>query len=272
MINNHNITLIGCGRMGGAMLKGWLNSDIQARYTIIEPFGQPDFTKENPDIAYGKEISDVESNIKKSDIIILAVKPQMMIEVCSALKHIIQKNCLILSIAAGQTINNFEDYFGSDQPVIRVMPNTPSAIGQGMSVAVSNPHATNAHKDIVTKMLDCSGKTAWVEDEDLMNAVTAVSGSGPAYIFHLIEAMATAGEHVGLDAETSMILARQTVIGSAALAGSQSDTSATALRENVTSPNGTTAAALDVLMDGRFQDILNAALMAAKKRGEDLAG
>ena len=121
-------------------------------------------------------------------------------------------------------------------------------------------------------MLNCSGKTAWVDDENLMNAVTAVSGSGPAYIFHLIEALASAGEHVGLDKDTAMTLARQTVIGSAALAASEPETTASTLRENVTSPNGTTAAALNVLMDGRFQEILNEALNAAKTRGEELGG
>ena len=121
-------------------------------------------------------------------------------------------------------------------------------------------------------MLNCSGKTTWMNDETLMDAVTAVSGSGPAYIFYLIEALADAGKKIGLEAETAMTLARQTVIGSAALAESEYDTPASQLRENVTSPGGTTAAALDVLMDGRFQEILNEALNAAKKRGQDLAG
>lgn len=252
------------------MLQGWLNSDITATYSIVEPYGQPDFTKSITTIAYGKTVADIKDQIADSDICILAVKPQMMMEVCEALKHVINKNCLILSIAAGQTIANFEDYFGADQPIIRVMPNTPAAIGKGMSVAVPNSYPTNEQKDIVTKLLNCSGKTEWVKDESLMNAVTAVSGSGPAYIFHLIEALAAAGEEVGLEPDLAMTLARQTVIGSAALAGSEADTPAKTLRENVTSPGGTTAAALDVLMDGRFQKILNEALTAAKTRGEEL--
>ena len=258
--------------MGSSMLKGWLNSDINATYNIVEPFGQPDFTIGNDKINYGKAVNDIKSNVENSNICILAVKPQMMMEVCETLKHIIAKDCLILSIAAGQTITNFEDYFGSDQPITRVMPNTPSAIGKGMSVAVSNKNVTTTQKDIVTKMLNCSGKTEWIDDENLMNAVTAVSGSGPAYIFHLIEALAKSGEDVGLNADTAMILARQTVIGSAALADSEASTPASTLRENVTSPGGTTAAALNVLMDGRLQDILNEALNAAKTRGEELGG
>ena len=258
--------------MGGAMLKGWLESDIPATYNIVEPFGQPEFTIGNPKITYGKEVKDIKAEIEDSNICLLAVKPQMMMEVCESLKHIIEDDCLILSVAAGQTIANFDNYFGVDQPIIRVMPNTPAAIGKGMSVAVANPNATDAHKDIVTRMLNCSGKTEWIEDENLMNAVTAVSGSGPAYIFHLIEALAKAGEHVGLESDAAMTLARQTVIGSAALAEKEADTSASTLRENVTSPKGTTAAALDVLMDGRFQVILDEALSAAKKRGEELEG
>ncbi len=257
--------------MGGAMLEGWLKSDIEANYNVIEPFGKPDFISEYSNVKYGEKIDDLNDQITASDICILAVKPQIMMEVCHVLKGLINAGCLILSIAAGQTIGNFENYFGNQQPIIRVMPNTPAAIGKGMSVAVANNSATEAQKKIVTKMLDCSGKALWVDDENLMNAVTAVSGSGPAYIFHLIEALATAGEHIGLDAETSMILARQTVIGSAALAESDPQTHASTLRENVTSPAGTTAAALDVLMDGRFQEILNEALGSAKKRGEELS-
>ena len=272
MSTSYKITLIGCGRMGGAMLKGWLASDIDATYNIVEPYGQPEFTVGNKRITYGKSVKDIKEDVATSDICILAVKPQMMMEVCEALKNIIANDCLILSVAAGQTIGNFENYFGDEQPIVRVMPNTPAAIGEGMSVAVANAHPTKAQKDIVTRMLDCSGKSAWVDDENLMNAVTAVSGSGPAYIFHLIEALADAGEHVGLDADTAMTLARQTVIGSAALAANEAETSASTLRENVTSPNGTTAAALDVLMDGRFQKILNEALTAAKTRGEELGG
>lgn len=258
--------------MGGSMLKGWMNSDITATYNIVEPFGQPEFTIDNDKITYGKSVKDIKSAVEQSDICILAVKPQMMMDVCEALKNIISDECLILSVAAGQTIANFEDYFGAEQPITRVMPNTPAAIGKGMSVAVSNAYVSDSQKDIVTRLLNCSGKTEWINDEELMNAVTAVSGSGPAYIFYLIEALAKAGENAGLASDKAMTLARQTVVGSAALAESDPETPASTLRENVTSPNGTTAAALSVLMDGRFQDILNEALLAAKKRGEELGG
>lgn len=267
----HTITLIGCGKMGGAMLRGWLNSDIDAHYNVVEPYGAPDTGGHDNKVTYAADAQDIKDDIAKSDCLILAVKPQVMGDICAALKPIITQNCLILSVAAGQTIQNFETYFGADQPIIRVMPNTPAAIGKGMSAACPNAHPNEAQKALTTQLLECSGKVEWIADENLMNAVTAVSGSGPAYIFYLIEALASAGENAGLSADTAMALARQTVIGSAALADTDADTPASKLRENVTSPNGTTQAALDVLMDGRMQDIFNEALMAAKTRGEELA-
>ncbi len=271
MQNKYVITLVGCGRMGGAMLRGWLNSDIDAHYVVVEPNGEPEFIKSEERVTFADSAQGIAQSAAQSDICILAVKPQVMKAICEVLAPLISKECLILSIAAGQTIANFENYFGSDQPIIRVMPNTPAAIGKGMSVAVANPHASDEQKALTTQILECSGKAEWIDDEDLMNAVTAVSGSGPAYIFYLIEALAKAGENAGLDQNTAMTLARPTVVGSAALAENDADTPASTLRENVTSPNGTTQAALDVLMDGRMQEIFNEALLAAKKRGEELA-
>lgn len=253
------------------MLRGWLASDIDAQYNVIEPHGAPNFIKDEPRVTYAETVTEIAENLVKTDICILAVKPQVMKDVCAVLKPLITPNCLILSVAAGQNIGNFESYFGEQQPIIRIMPNTPAAIGKGMSVAVANAHPTNEQKDLSTKLLECSGKVEWVEDETLMDAVTAVSGSGPAYIFYLIEALTKAGENAGLDADMAMTLARQTVIGSAALAEQDADTPASTLRENVTSPNGTTQAALDVLMDGRLQEIYNEALIAARERGKELS-
>lgn len=257
--------------MGGAMLRGWLESDINARYVVVEPNGEPDFIKSEPRVTYANNPKDIVDNMLKSNVFVLAVKPQLMKDICEGLKPVICPNCLILSIAAGQTIANFETYFSPEQPIIRVMPNTPAAIGKGMSVAVANAKASEEQKSLTTELLQTSGKVEWVEDEALMNAVTAVSGSGPAYIFYLIEAMANAGEKAGLDADKAMTLARQTVIGSAALAETDADTPASTLRENVTSPGGTTAAALDVLMDGRMQEVFDEALLAARDRGEELS-
>ncbi|MGH1398835.1 MAG: pyrroline-5-carboxylate reductase [Alphaproteobacteria bacterium] len=265
------ITLIGCGRMGGAMLRGWLNSAIDARYIVIEPYGKPDFLDQYDNTLYAPRAEDIADDITKSNLIILAVKPQVMADICAALKPLITAQCQIASVAAGQSIANFENYFSAAQPITRIMPNTPAAIGKGMSGAVSNAHVNEAQKSLITALLECSGKVEWFTEETLMNAVTAVSGSGPAYIFHLIEAMASAGEKLGLSTDQSMALARQTVIGAAALADSEASTPAATLRENVTSPNGTTAAALDVLMDGRMQKIFDEALKAARDRGVELS-
>lgn len=262
------ISLIGCGKMGGAMLRGWLSSGDVAHVDILEPYG---FAR-----APKTEIfTDTAAFIKgahKPDIIVLAVKPQMMAEVCAALKGFAPPHALILSIAAGKTIASFETIFGATQPVVRVMPNTPAAIGKGISVAVANKHVTPAQRETAHALLTAIGMTEWIDDEGLMNAVTAVSGSGPAYVFHLIETLATAGERAGLSPSLSIKLARQTVIGSAALAEADSDLPASKLRENVTSPGGTTAAALEVLMNGELQKIYDRAIGAATERGKELAG
>ena len=271
MKDKYTITLVGCGRMGGAMLRGWLASDINAHYYVIEPNGLPETLSNEPHVTHVDSVTEIAKDLVASDVCILAVKPQVMKEICGVLKPLVTPNCLILSIAAGQTIQNFESYFGNEQPIIRVMPNTPAAIGKGMSVAAANPHASVEHQSLTTKLLECSGKLEWVNDESLMDAVTAVSGSGPAYIFYLIEALAEAGENAGLKPGLAMTLARQTVIGSSALAEYDADTPAAKLRENVTSPGGTTQAALNVLMDGRLQRIYNEALLAARNRGKELS-
>lgn len=211
------------------------------------------------------------TEIPPADIFILAVKPQIMNEVCQTLKDKISKETLVLSIAAGQKIRNFERHFGPDQPVIRVMPNTPAAIGQGISVAVANGNVSSEQREIASTLLNSIGFVEWVENESLMDAVTALSGSGPAYVFHLIEAMAKAGVETGLSPNFAMKLARQTVIGSAALAAAEADTTAEQLRKNVTSPGGTTAAALDILMNGEMQDVFNRALAAATARSKELS-
>ena len=176
----------------------------------------------------------------------------------------------ILSIAAGQSLANFAAYFEPERPVIRAMPNTPAAIGKGMSVAIPNNHATEAHRRIAQNLLSAAGEFLWLESESQMDAVTAVSGSGPAYVFYLMEALAKAATEAGLPEDQAMILARQTVIGSAALA--ERDASPPGLlRRNVTSPGGTTEAALAVLMDGRFEEIMTKAVAAATARSKELS-
>ena len=262
------ISLIGCGKMGGAMLRGWLAAGTVSHVDVLEPSGHT----RAPQTEIFTDLASFTAGARKPDAVILAVKPQVMADVCAALKPFVPPHALILSIAAGKTIASFESIFGASQPVIRVMPNTPAAIGKGISVAVANKHVTTAQRDTAHALLAAAGVTEWIDDESLMNAVTAVSGSGPAYVFHLIETLATAGERAGLSPALSMKLARQTIIGSAALAETDADVPASQLRQNVTSPGGTTAAALEVLMNGELQKIYDRAIAAATERGKDLAG
>ena len=255
------ITLVGCGKMGSALLRGWLAAKISETIYVIEPYGLPDEFS-------GSGVIHTDS-LQDSDVIVLSVKPQIMPDVCAALTP--AKNTLILSIAAGQKIENFRNYFGVDQPIIRAMPNTPASIGKGMTVAVSSGATTSAHRKLTDDLLSVTGLLEWVDDETVMDAVTALSGSGPAYVFALIEMMAHAGEKAGLPGDFSMTLARQTVIGAAALADAEQNTTISDLRKNVTSPGGTTEAALITLMDGKMQKIVTRAILAAAIRSRDLS-
>jgi pyrroline-5-carboxylate reductase len=261
------VALIGCGKMGGAMLRGWLAAGTVDHVDILEPSGHA----RAPKTEIFTDLASFMRGARKPDIVILAVKPQIMGEVCAALKAFVPPAALVLSIAAGKTIASFENIFGASQPVVRVMPNTPAAIGKGIGVAVANKHVTPPQRTAAHGLLSATGMIEWIDDESLMNAVTAVSGSGPAYVFHLIETLAAAGERAGLSPDLSMKLARQTVIGSAALAETDSTVPVAKLRENVTSPGGTTAAALEILMNGDLQKIYDRAIGAATQRGKELA-
>ncbi len=269
-----SLALIGCGKMGSALLRGWLASGHVKHVYILDPGGLPDeFEDEAPTrITFYDKPETFAGARPSASVFVIAVKPQIMDEVCHALKKAISPEALVLSIAAGQPIAKFEGYFGAHQPVIRSMPNTPAAIAQGITVGCPNAHVTPAQKNRAEELLQAVGMVEWVDDEGLLDAVTAVSGSGPAYIFLLIEAMAQAGVKAGLDAGFAMKIARQTVIGSAALAASEEDTPAATLRQNVTSPGGTTAAALSVLMaDDGMQDLFDRAIEAATKRSKELS-
>lgn len=264
-----SVLLAGCGKMGGSLLRRWLADSRFSHITVFEPFSLPDEFS-SPTITHHAAAADLPSGTS-FDLLVLAVKPQTMAEACTTLKPY-AANALILSIAAGTPLSFFETQFGATTPIIRTMPNTPAAIGKGATVAVANAACTAAHKALADTALNGTGLVEWITDESLMNAVTALSGSGPAYVFYLIEALKKAGADIGLPPALAAALARQTVIGAAALAETDAQTSPATLRQNVTSPGGTTAAALEVLMAGEFQDILTRALGAAKKRGEELAG
>lgn len=265
--HNLDILLVGCGKMGGALLEGWLKSGICKSVTVLEPFPLHEKFRNNPIITH---ITDGATIPHNADVMLLATKPQVMDEVCAALQGKIAPDMLVLSIAAGKSIESFARYFGETHPIIRTMPNTPAAIGEGITVACPNKAASETHVSIAHALLLAGGAVEWIEDESLLDAVTALSGSGPAYLFHMIEVLERAGVDIGLPADLSARLARQTVIGSAALAKAESETAPEILRKNVTSPGGTTEAALKILMDGRLEDIYKEALSRARDRGREL--
>ena len=259
------LLLLGCGKMGGALLEGWLADGLSADalYTV-DPSGAPTGAKADH---HAPSLTDL--NCPMPRVVVVATKPQILADVLPALKPFVGEGTVVLSIAAGATVQSFRDVVGQDVAVIRAMPNTPAAIGKGMTVMVGDDLLAH-DMQLAEALMASSGLVRWVEDEALMDAVTGVSGSGPAYVFHMVEAMAKAGVAQGLDADLAMTLARQTIIGAAALLD-QSDESAATLRENVTSPNGTTAAGLSVLMaDDGLIDLMTRTIAAATKRGKEL--
>ena len=248
--------------MGSALLKGWLDAGFK-NITVLDP----NFSDKT--VASVKSAQELAS--KPFDIIVLAVKPQVMTEVFSELRSASVNASLFLSIAAGKSLSFFAEIFGPDLPFIRSMPNTPALIGQGFTAAIGNKAVTAAQKDLAQNLLTPLGQVEWIEDESLMDAVTAVSGSGPAYLFLLIEELAKAAQAQGIPENLAMRMARQTVIGAAALAASQPETPAAELRNIVTSPGGTTEAALRILMshDGLGR-VLQKAVAAAAERSREL--
>ena len=264
------LLLVGCGQMGGALLRGWRARHLAERYAIVEPGpGAAAYAKQADVIAVSA--ADGLPPDLKPDAIVFAVKPQQMGEVLPAYRRFAGGRTLFLSIAAGKTLGFFARQLGAAAPVVRAMPNTPAAIGRGIAVACASRAVAAAQRALAERLLGAVGEVGWVEDEALIDAVTAVSGSGPAYVFLLIECLAKAGVAAGLPEDLALRLARATVAGSGELAR-LSEEPASRLRENVTSPGGTTRAALDVLMapDG-LEPLLTRAVLAATRRSRELA-
>ena len=260
------IVLAGAGKMGGAMLTGWLARGLDPRrVVVIDPFA-PDAIQALG--AIDVRINPAANTIRRVETLVIAVKPQMFREAGPALREL-AGSALVVSIMAGATIAAISEVCGGR--VVRAMPNTPAAIGRGITVAVAADDVSAEQRDTADALLRATGSVEWTRDESLMDAVTALSGSGPAYVFLLAEEMARAGVAAGLPAELAMKLARETVSGSGELLH-RSELDAATLRKNVTSPGGTTAAALDVLMgaDG-FEPLLTKAIAAATKRSKELA-
>ena len=259
------IALAGAGKMGGAMLTGWLAGGLDAnRVMVVEPYPSDDIKAL---AAKGVRLNPKDAGTV--DTLVVAVKPQMFREAGPALKSLVGPSTLVVSIMAGTNIAALEQVCGG--MVVRAMPNTPAAIGRGITVAVAAKNVSAAQRATADALLRATGSVEWVDDEDLMDAVTAVSGSGPAYVFLLAEELARAGVEAGLPADLATKLARETVAGSGELLH-RSDLASATLRQNVTSPGGTTAAALEVLMgnDG-MQPLMIRAIAAATKRSKELA-
>jgi pyrroline-5-carboxylate reductase len=261
------LALAGAGKMGGAMLAGWLAGGLDPRrVVVIEPSPSPEIAAL---AASGIRLNPSAKDTGAVETLVVAVKPQSFREAGAVLKPFAGPSTLVVSIMAGATIASISDVCGG--AVVRAMPNTPAAIGRGITVAVAAGNVSAAQRTVADALLRATGAVEWVDDETLMDAVTAVSGSGPAYIFLLAEELARAGVEAGLPAELATRLARETVAGSGELLR-RSDASSATLRQNVTSPGGTTAAALEVLMapDG-MQPLMIRAIAAATKRSKELA-
>ena len=264
-----SLVLVGAGKMGGAMLDGWIARGLALkRIVVIEP--QPG--KEVKALARRGLKLNPKGKIAAASAIVIAVKPQSAPDAVPPLRPYLGKTTLVLSIMAGRTIGFLEKSLPPNTAIVRAMPNTPAAIGRGISVAVANAKVSVRQRKLAGDLLAAIGKVEWAGDETLMDAVTALSGSGPAYVFLLAEAMTKAGIAAGLPAELAARLARETVTGSGELLH-RSALDAATLRQNVTSPGGTTAAALEVLLGpGGFDELLTKAIAAATRRGRELAG
>ena len=262
-----DVVLAGAGKMGGAMLSGWLARGLDPkRIAVIEPHPSKDISALS---AKGVRLNPSPADVGAVATLVVALKPQTFREAGATLKSFAGSSTLVVSIMAGMTIASVSENCGGS--VVRAMPNTPAAIGRGITVAVAASNVAARQRDTADALLRAIGSVEWIEDERLMDAVTAVSGSGPAYVFLLAEELARAGVEAGLPVELATRLARETVAGSGELLHRSELASAT-LRQNVTSPGGTTAAALEVLMgpDG-MQSLLTRAVAAATKRSRELA-
>ncbi len=265
------LVLVGAGKMGGALLSGWLDKGLSPKQVFVrDPTPSPDVARliAERGIALNFSVADIAA--RAPAVVVLAVKPQAMESVLPELGALVSPETLFLSIAAGTSLLRLQELLGDEMAAVRAMPNTPASIGRGITAAFANEQVTAEQRALASDLLAAVGDVGWVASEPLIDAVTAISGSGPAYVFYLAECLAAAGEALGLDPVLATQLARATVSGSGEMLRQLPDDAAT-LRKNVTSPGGTTAAALDVLMgEGGMSPLMRRATAAARDRARAL--
>lgn len=266
-----SLALVGAGKMGGAMLEGWLATGLPGpEITVVDP-GVSDAMRALCERS-GVMLNPPAAALPAPDILVLAIKPQALADAAPGLAPLAGPGTLVISVLAGKTVANLRAALPGAQAVIRAMPNLPASIGRGATGAYASPEVTDLQRAAADGLLSAVGRVEWVDDEGLIDAVTGVSGSGPAYVFHMVECLARAGREAGLPEDLAMRLARQTVAGAGALLA-ESPLAAEELRRNVTSPGGTTAAALEVLMgEGGLAPLMEKAVAAAARRAGELSG
>lgn len=264
-LSQQGLVLLGCGKMGSAMLAGWLSGGLNpAAVHVVDPYPS-DWL-----VAQGVHVN--KPLPEKPALVLIAVKPQMMQEALPTLQKMGGQDTVFLTVAAGISIGTYEEILGANTPILRAMPNTPAAIGHGITALIGNAISTADHIKLAHNLLSAIGEVVDLESEAQMDAVTGVSGSGPAYVFYMIDALAKAGEARGLSSAMAMQLAKATVAGAGALAKVAEETPSQ-LRINVTSPNGTTQAGLEVLMneDHGLYPLIDATVAAATRRSKELS-
>jgi pyrroline-5-carboxylate reductase len=266
---NLSLTLAGAGKMGGALLRAWLAQGYDPRQiTVIEPYPSPEVVSLARERGFA-----LEPPLHPPQVLVLAMKPQSLEEAAASLDPLVEQGTLIISILAGKTFAGLARFLPRSGAIVRAMPNLPAAVGRGITALTANPRAAPPQRAAAEALLGAAGRVEWLDGEHLIDAVTAISGSGPAYVFYLAETLAEAGKVLGLPADLSARLARATVEGAGELLFQTPEASAAELREKVTSPGGTTAAALEVLMASNgLAPLMERALRAAKRRAEALAG
>jgi pyrroline-5-carboxylate reductase len=267
-----SLVLVGAGKMGGALLEGWLRRGMPgAAVSILDPKPSEAMLALGP--AHGVTVNPDAGALAPPEVLLLAIKPQMLDEAAAVLARLAGSGTLVISVMAGKTIANMRERMPQARALVRCIPNTPAAVGRGITVCHASPEVSGAQRDLADTLLQAVGRVEWVDDEALIDAATAVSGSGPAYVFYLAECMAQAGVAVGLEPGLAERLARATVEGAGELMFQDAATPPATLRQNVTSPGGTTAAALSVLMAGDgMAPLLREAVQLARRRAEELSG